>query len=261
MVDEYSSGAHGKAAVDRRVAEANARIAATLCECAMCERAAEGIRGRSRLAQEECSSSAAVHVVGRQAAEMGCSGEEATHGLQQSAAEAQLLTRRQKESKRKKANKRKKKALAALGVRQMHKEADAAADVEEGMEDEADAAAGVDAGHTGSEIVLKIIGNTNTVLEPTAAEAVGANSGRGSPVSQIQAYGEQEISFFECCEWPADEGEAVHTAEVTTTKELAAKEEETAASTTEEQEAEEKDITTPNLEKLGNEDNVMVKMP
>ena len=36
VVDEYSSGAHGKAAVDRRVAEANARIAATLCECAVC---------------------------------------------------------------------------------------------------------------------------------------------------------------------------------------------------------------------------------
>ena len=115
VVDEYSSGAHGKAAVDRRVAEANARIAVTLCECAVCVRAAEDIRGRSRLAQEECSSSAAVDVVERQAAEMGCSGEEATHGLQQSATEAQLLTRRQKESKRKKANKRKKKA--ALGAR------------------------------------------------------------------------------------------------------------------------------------------------
>ena len=50
VVDEYSSGAHGKAAVDRRLAEANARIAATLCDCAVCERAAENIRGQSKLA-------------------------------------------------------------------------------------------------------------------------------------------------------------------------------------------------------------------
>ena len=36
VVDEYSNGAHRKATVDRRVAEANARIAATLYECTLC---------------------------------------------------------------------------------------------------------------------------------------------------------------------------------------------------------------------------------
>ena len=77
MVDEYSSAAHGKAAIDRRVAEANARIAATLCDCAVCVRAA------GKLAQEDHSRvAAAVYVVERQAAEMGCSGGGATHDLQ-----------------------------------------------------------------------------------------------------------------------------------------------------------------------------------
>ena len=48
MVVEYKSGPQGKAAVNSRVAEANARIAAALCDCAVCEEAAVRVRSRVR---------------------------------------------------------------------------------------------------------------------------------------------------------------------------------------------------------------------
>jgi len=84
VVVEYKSGPQGKAAVNARVVEANARLAEGHCDCAVCARAAVSIAQcvRERLAEQEYSSSAAVHVVERQAAEMGCSGEEAANGLQ-----------------------------------------------------------------------------------------------------------------------------------------------------------------------------------
>ena len=97
---ESASGPEGRAAIQRRVADANSRIAEALCGCAVCVGAAANIRGQSKLVQEEHSRAAAVvhdHVVERQAAEMGCPGEGATHGLQQSTTEAQLPTRQQKD--------------------------------------------------------------------------------------------------------------------------------------------------------------------
>ena len=70
---ESASGPEGRAAVHRRVAGANSRIAETLCGCAVCARAAV----KSKLAQEEQSRDAAVvHVVRRQAAEMGWGAQE-----------------------------------------------------------------------------------------------------------------------------------------------------------------------------------------
>ena len=50
VVVRYKSGPQGKAAVNTRVAEANARIAATLCDCAVCEGAAVRVRSRARVA-------------------------------------------------------------------------------------------------------------------------------------------------------------------------------------------------------------------
>ena len=110
VVVEYRSGPQGEAAVNARVVEANAMLAETLCDCAVCEEAATRIRGRSKLAQEYPSGADAVaHVVERQAAETGCSGAAAANGLQQSKTEAQLPTRQQRQRERKKANKKKKK--------------------------------------------------------------------------------------------------------------------------------------------------------
>ena len=45
---EERSGPQGKASVERRVAEANKKIAAALCDCAVCTEAAQGVRGQSR---------------------------------------------------------------------------------------------------------------------------------------------------------------------------------------------------------------------
>ena len=45
VVEEYKSGPQGKATVNTRVAEANARMATTLCDCAVCEQAAGKVRG------------------------------------------------------------------------------------------------------------------------------------------------------------------------------------------------------------------------
>ena len=50
-VVELASGPQGKAAIDRRVAEANARIAEALCSCAVCTEAATRTRGQSRLVE------------------------------------------------------------------------------------------------------------------------------------------------------------------------------------------------------------------
>ena len=48
VVAELSSGPQGKAAVEGRVAAANAQIAAALCDCAVCTEAATRVGGRSR---------------------------------------------------------------------------------------------------------------------------------------------------------------------------------------------------------------------
>jgi len=53
VVVESASGPEGRAAVQGRVADANSRIAETLCSCAVCVRAATNIRGQLELAQEE----------------------------------------------------------------------------------------------------------------------------------------------------------------------------------------------------------------
>ena len=98
----YSSGPGGRAAIHKRVTDANSMVAEALCGCAVCASATVGIRGQSGLAEEGHSrAAAAVRVVERQAAEMGCSGEEATHGLQQSTTVAQPPTRQQRGGERK----------------------------------------------------------------------------------------------------------------------------------------------------------------
>ena len=59
---ELSSGPEGKAAVEGRVAAANARIAEALCGCKVCEGVAMRIRGQSRVAKGEHSRAAAAVV-------------------------------------------------------------------------------------------------------------------------------------------------------------------------------------------------------
>ena len=80
--NSYSSGAHGKAAIDRRVAEANVRVAGTISVRAVCTEALTGIREQSRLPVAERAA-----LVGQQAAAVG-SAEAAGQQLQSSAAQA-----------------------------------------------------------------------------------------------------------------------------------------------------------------------------
>ena len=65
VVAELSSGPQGKAAVEGRVAAANAQIAAALCDCAVCTEAATRVGGRSR--------ARATAVAEQQATEVGSS--------------------------------------------------------------------------------------------------------------------------------------------------------------------------------------------
>ena len=117
VIAERSSGPKGKAAVEGRVAAANARIAGALCGCEVCEGVAMRIRGQSRVAKGEHSGAAAA-VVKRRAAGTGCQETGAVIVQpQQSTTVAQPPTRQQRERERKKANKRRKKK-AALGARQ-----------------------------------------------------------------------------------------------------------------------------------------------
>ena len=68
---QLSSGPQGKAAVEGRVAAANARIAEALGGCEVREEVATGIRGQSRVAKGEHSGAAAA-VVKHRAAGTGC---------------------------------------------------------------------------------------------------------------------------------------------------------------------------------------------
>ena len=216
MVVEYKSGPRGKAAVNARVVEANARLAEGHCDCAVCARAAVSIAQcvRERLAEQEYSSSAAVHVVERQAAEMGCSGEEAANGLQRSKTEAQLLTRQQRQRERKKANKKKKKKAAReAGMQQTTADAADGTRREQagmGIEPEQQAHMGTDAHHQAEIVASTLLEPTatgfaeDTLLEPTAAvqrkqaanerQTAGGANGEEAAVAQFQ----------ECCEWPAE---------------------------------------------------------
>ena len=51
VVEQYKSGPQGKAAVNTRVTEANARMATTLCDCAVCEGVAVRVRPRVGMQQ------------------------------------------------------------------------------------------------------------------------------------------------------------------------------------------------------------------
>ena len=197
--EEYSSGPEGRAAIHKRVADANSRIAETLCGCAVCARAAVSVRGQSRVpvANGEHYGVAAA-VVKHRAAGTGCQETRAVvaqprQSTQSSAAVDGLIlgSRKDKEKQRKKRQRAKKKMQkmqeAALG-------ADAAANVQTGVDNEAGAAADVQTGHSGSEILQKIFRDTSV-------------SGFAR-VDQIQAYDETQMEYFECPEWPTDGGEA-----------------------------------------------------
>ena len=95
--------------VNRRVATANAKIAETLCSCAVCTEALTRFQGQSRLVERAA-------LVGQQAAAVGSAEVTGPIGSQlqsiASAAQADGLmvgTRRQKENRRKKESRRRKK--------------------------------------------------------------------------------------------------------------------------------------------------------
>ena len=71
VVVESASGPQGKATVEGRVAAANSQIAASLCDCAVCTKAAPMVRGQSRLSRVRTVAVVAQQVaqqVGQQAA-------------------------------------------------------------------------------------------------------------------------------------------------------------------------------------------------
>ena len=68
---EFWSGPEGKVDVERRVAEANVGVAATLCDCAVCEEATTKIGGQSRLQRVRTVDAVVEQQVGQQAAATG----------------------------------------------------------------------------------------------------------------------------------------------------------------------------------------------
>ena len=90
VVVEKQSGPQGKAAVDRRVAEANARCKVAWTSRALCTEVLTRIREQSRLAERAALvEQQAAAVVESQTAGMGCSGRGAAGDLQQSTTNAQ----------------------------------------------------------------------------------------------------------------------------------------------------------------------------
>ena len=107
VVEEYKSGPQGKATVGTRVAEANARLATTLCDCAVCGEAAARVRsrvgvttvaGQQRTAVESSMGAEATGAAGTKL--QSSAAQVALDGLVVDT-EALLTTRRQKERDRK----------------------------------------------------------------------------------------------------------------------------------------------------------------
>ena len=167
MVVELSSGPQGKAAVDRRVAVANVRVAETVCTRAMCTEALTRIREQSRLAERAA-------LVGQQTTAVGSTETAGPAGpqLQSSAARADGLvvdTRRRKESRRKKESRRRKKE-AAMGEGQ-HEEMVKQPGRSRREDEETVALCRGAVCHVGSNSTVLQGTFQDTLLEPTAAAA------------------------------------------------------------------------------------------
>ena len=189
---ELSSGTQGKAAVDRRVAEANARCAVAWTSRAVCTEALTRIREQSRLAER-------AELVEQQAAAVGSAEAAGPAGpqLQSSAGQTHGLvvgTRRQKENRRKKESRRRKKE-AALGEGQ---HAEVVQHSGKGRQEDGEATA-MCRGAVGD------VSSSSTTLQKNVGNTLVSG---GSSLNKIQAYVEPDIEFFECCEWPKDGGEA-----------------------------------------------------
>ena len=81
MVEEYKSGPQGKTTVGTRVSEANVRLAATLCDCAVCGEAATRVgsrvgvttvAGQERAAVESSMGAEATGAAGTHAVAVEC---------------------------------------------------------------------------------------------------------------------------------------------------------------------------------------------
>ena len=168
VVVEKKSGPQGKAAVDRRVAEANARCKVAWTSRALCTEALTRIRGQSRLAERATlAEQQAAAVVESQTAGMGRSGRGSPGVPQQSTTRAQPLKRQQKEKEGKKANNNNKKV--ALGARQ-------AEDTVKGDQRRHQAAlaareTNAQAAHGDSQGLQETV--EDTLLEPTVTETSG----------------------------------------------------------------------------------------
>ena len=164
VVVEYKSGPQGRAAVQRRVAEANSRIAETLCSCAVCEEAAQGVRGQSRARTTAVAEQRATALESSRSAEAAGVTEPQ---LQSSAAQVGRLTVGSKKGNEKERKKRQ---------RAKRKVQEKATAVEKGqMQQAAVEKNAMQQAALGDEATLTLAREgqaemmTDTVLEPTAA--------------------------------------------------------------------------------------------